>query len=251
MNCREFRKQSLELFEPEIRPGDAAELRGHLQSCPACAREYDELCQVTATLAPSTKIRASEKFKERIMERIVEVESVGSSFSLSRHHGWRLWRLAVAGVVMAALWLLFTMGYNWRAAQTGRPPLSAFSVLAQAAEYMSGIKTLHIKANMRGLPRDNFETIMLNLDFIPVDIWKSYGDPPQWRVEKSGRVIVMDGQATTLLVTGVDPLAVKGGRNTGMIEWLKPLLNVEGLLKHEMELANKEGSKLTFSLKRR
>ena len=144
----------------------------------------------------------------------------------------------------AALVLVAAVGVAWMASTGGT---SAFGTLAEAAEFVRGVKTMHITANMRTIPHDNFGLIDLNAPLIPVSIWTRFTDPPGWRVEKEGRVVVMDGSSTTLLIkSGVGPIAATApGSATGMAGWVAPLLDVGTVFNRERELARNEGSRVS------
>jgi hypothetical protein len=66
------------------------------------------------------------------------------------------------------------------------------------------------------------------LDWAPIEIWKQFGDPPKWRVEKPGRVVVMDG-ASSLLFVKPDH-AARGGPRPGFLDWMNTLLDPEKIM---------------------
>ena len=151
-------------------------------------------------------------------------------------------RFAFAAVLIIGLALC----RNWIVGRTSAIP---FETLAQAAESMAGVKSMHITARMRNTPGDSFEFVSPNLDLVTVDLWKVFGDTPKWRVEKKpGRVITMDGK-TTLVV--VQPnigkaMAIKLPPNAlGTIGWLSPLLQIDTLFRDEQESAKKQGSQVS------
>jgi hypothetical protein len=49
---------------------------------------------------------------------------------------------------------------------------------------------------MRTYPQDNFSQISADTAFVKVEVWRDFQKPPKWRVEKPGRVVVMDGTST-------------------------------------------------------
>ena len=81
-------------------------------------------------------------------------------------------------------------------------PTAAAQVLTDAAKAVSNLHSVYIKAQIRTLPHDNFEYIGLDLDFVPNEMWKEFDGTPQgkWRIEKPGRIVVMDGQSSLLLI---------------------------------------------------
>ncbi len=127
------------------------------------------------------------------------------------------------------------------------PTASAEEVLAQATKAVANLRSVYIKAEIRTIPHDNFEMIGLDYDFVPNEMWKEFDGTPQgkWRIEKPGRVVVMDGESSLLLIRPNH--AAKGGITTGFVGWLKPLLDVDKVLDSEIKLAQKQGSELLLT----
>lgn len=121
----------------------------------------------------------------------------------------------------------------------------AADVLEQGAKAIANLRSIHISAKMRTLESDNFELIGLEYDLVGVEMWKRFGEEPKWRVEKPGRVAVMDGKSSVLFIR--PDHAAKGGRDSGFVEWLKPLMSADKVLEHELALAKKQSSKLDLS----
>jgi len=240
MNCRSFRKHMVELLDVSPDASATSGLLRHAEVCPECARELAESQALLSALSPSREAHASSNLKERIMNRVNELESVQDT----RRSKWSppaFARYALAAVLVLAI----IAGSSWFASRNGTS--SAFEVLAQAAEAASGIATIHIKANMRTLEGDNFDLIMPDEGFVPVEIWKVSGDQPKWRVEKPKRLVVMDGRSTIMLmkpgIGGTTGYKFEGSA-AGLVGWLVPLLDVESLLAKEQQTAREQGSKV-------
>jgi outer membrane lipoprotein-sorting protein len=126
------------------------------------------------------------------------------------------------------------------------PTASAAQLLQDAIEAVSDIRSVHIKARMRTLPQDNFASIELDYDFVPLEMWKQTDSAGilRWRIEKPLRVAVMDGNQATMLIRNNS--AGRGSCPNFQcfdLYWCGQLLNVEGLL--ESELKNAQQSKNT------
>jgi outer membrane lipoprotein-sorting protein len=132
----------------------------------------------------------------------------------------------VLTVVLAPL--VATMG------RQGSSP--AVGLLAQSVQAMSNLQSVHIKARMRTIPRDNFEYINAACDWVPLEIWKQFGEMPKWRVEKTGgRVVVMDG--VTSVMFAPPKFASQGGPRAGYLDWMKALLEPEQIMESELAAA--------------
>lgn len=238
MNCRDFRERLVELLDVNPDPAETADLLRHMEECPRCAQEFREAERLLTALSPSHEVKASSRLKERIMSRVTELDSAGYTRRASRS-----WMKPARVVFATALLLALLIGGGFFAARNGSQS-SAFAVLAEAAEFAQGITSMHISAEMRTRPVDNFDAIDTRIDLQPVEIWKEFGETPKWRVEKPGRVALFDGRETYGLISppGRRPIAISVGRqSTGMIQTLSPLLDPETLFAQEQELAKDKG----------
>ena len=105
-------------------------------------------------------------------------------------------KLAAAAVIIIAI------GFAVHFMNKSMPTASAEEVLAMATKAVSNLRSVYIKAEIRTIPNDNFELIRLNYDFVTNEMWKQFDGTPQgkWRIEKPGRVVVMDGTSSLLLI---------------------------------------------------
>jgi len=123
------------------------------------------------------------------------------------------------------------------------PVASATQVLQDAIKAVSDVWSVHMKAQMRTLPDDNFSLIGLELDFVPIEMWKRTGKEGliQWRVEKPGRVLVVDGKNTLMLIRPNKGVLEKEPWPLGCFDsWQGLLLNVQDLLDSELQIAKND-----------
>ena len=235
MTCREAQERMVDLFDTDPPAG----LREHVAGCEACGREYAEIERVLAGIEPALRIQASPDFKERVMRRVAETDAPAKR--------WRIFfpRLAFTGAAVLALVVaapfLATLG-----GKRGAQPGTVVSLLAQSVEAMAGLKSVHLTARMRTRPAENFEYINPECDWVPLEIWKQGGEPAMWRVEKPGRVVVMDGKSALLYIRPSN-FASRGGPRAGYIEWLRLLLDADQVLEKEMRLAGAHPSAATLT----
>lgn len=109
-------------------------------------------------------------------------------------------RLRVLGIsgAMAAAAAILLVGSLWLNQPAAAEKTT--DVLALGAAPVPEGTTVHVVAKMRTLPRDNFSYVNPDIDFVTVEVWKEFGGTSRWRVEKPGRVVVMDGESTTMLI---------------------------------------------------
>ncbi len=106
------------------------------------------------------------------------------------------------------------------------------------------ISSIHIKGKMRNPSHDNFIYLDPKLDFVPIEIWKQFGENTKWRVEKPGRVIVMDGSSTIQLIKPPVNTAIKIPQPTESpfdTGWLFSFTNVQNLINKQLQSAMAQG----------
>ena len=143
-------------------------------------------------------------------------------------------KLAAAAVIIIALMLSLNL---WEKSI----PLAAAEILANATEAVTNLHSIHINARMRTLPRDNFAYISLEHDFVPIEMWKRTDDMGlvQWRIDKPGRLVLMDGESTVLFIR--PGYASKAGPSPDRYwydsYWCGHILDVNKLLESELSKA--------------
>ena len=238
MNCREAERRIPDLFDAEKHPGVEL-LREHLESCPDCHFRFEQTQQVFEAIRPTQRIVASHQFKEGAMKAIIaEAERESSQ---PKHHwtwkDWPRWAAVTAAACVVVLILALLPMIPW-----GRSNNAGITLLAQSVQAMSNLQTVHMIGRMRTAPNDNFELIGTQYEFVPLELWREFSEPPRWRVEKPGRVVVMDGQSSTLYIRGNNK-AASGGTQAGFVIWLRPLLNPDTILEQELGAARSGAAK--------
>jgi hypothetical protein len=229
-----------DLFDAAAQPAASPELRDHLALCPACAREFEQFAATLAALAPPVSIRASADFKERTMDKLNDRLAADSAAHIRRGRLARIaWRVAAVAAVIA---IAVTLPYL---SSPGGGQSSPMALLAQSAQAMSKVESVHMIARMRNPPRDNFEAIGTQYDFIPIEMWKQSGGQPKWRIEKSDRVVVMDGTQCIQLTGGA--IVDYGRVDAGFVDFLKPLLDADKVLAGELAAARAGQSKAALA----
>ncbi len=233
MNCHEAAELMIDLFDVE-KHQDTGSLREHLENCPECRARFDQEQRAFQAIRPVQRIVASQHFKEKAMKAILAEAGREGAETGSRWNGkaWPRWA-AVAGVAVLLLLILPFLPTGNRGSQA-----AGFKLLAQSVEAMSNIQSVHMIGRMRTVAGDNFELIGTQYEFVPLELWREYGNPPRWRVEKTGRMVVMDGQSSVMYLAGHNQ-AMKGTPRTGFVEWLRPLLSPETILQSEMDAVHK------------
>ena len=222
MNCTQCRENLIAYVEGLLEERQRLECESHLDACPACRAERDAVSALQRRLIASGKARKTASMGQAVMNRILTVQS--------RTYGRKImirsitrWGMGVGGVAAAAavvVAMLFWATPNGQA--------KAGEVLAKGAQAASNLTGIHIKARLRTLPADNFAHISAEGELVPIEIWKEFSGNHRWRINKPGRMIVMDGQSTTMLIEPSRvavkvPRPTQGSFDTG---WLHEFANI-------------------------
>ena len=106
--------------------------------------------------------------------------------------------------------------------------------------------TFHIRGQMRTYPNDNFSAISPDADFVTVELWKQSKPNMEWRVEKPGRVAVMDGRMT-MAYFKPDNLAMKFPKASPSAfdtDWIQQLAMLKDNLTNVLKAAHAKGWKV-------
>lgn len=245
-DCEKIQDQIADLVTGTLSPEDTQKLHQHLDECSSC-RDYmhalkneDMLLTQLFTDMDIDMIERQERVLQA-MDRSCTARSIKTNPTRKIIMKNPITKLAAAAVIIIAI-TFATIFMN-----KSMPIASAQEVLTQAMNAVTNLRSVYIKAEIRTIPHDNFELIGLDYDFVQNEMWKQFDGTPQgkWRIEKPGRVVVMDGQSSLLLIRPNH--AAKGGINTGFVGWLKPLLDVDKVLDSEIKLAQKQGSELLLT----
>ncbi|MGA1979214.1 MAG: hypothetical protein ABSG99_01430 [Sedimentisphaerales bacterium] len=154
----------------------------------------------------------------------------------------RITKFAAAVTIIAAIVISVTV---WNSS-IPTASASAAQVLTEAAKAVGDVRSIHIKARMRTLPADNFGMIGMEFDFVPIEMWKKLDDTGivLWRVEKPGRILVMDGNSTIMLIKPNTAVKERPCPIGSFDTWYAPLMNVDeiidNVLKETMERSNNQ-----------
>jgi len=237
MNCQECRKELVEYVEGLLDETCQHRTDLHLAECKVCQAELQEVRELTVRLARDGLGVPPVCLETAVMDQIFHEQALQLRRLKMRK---RIQTIGLSGAMAAAIavWL-FT---NFWLAQPAAAEKAAAEVLAQGAEAVPVPSAVHIVAKMRTIGHDNFSMIGADYEFVPVEIWKQFGDKPKWRVEKPGRIAVMDGATTAMLIRPdyvvQFPHATQAAFDTG---WLLALANVQDMVTHELRAAQARG----------
>ena len=179
-----------------------------------------------------------EPVMRRVLHNQTEPERDQIMTRIFRRWGFGLG--AAAGMAVIALIVILT----WPGGKA-----NAAEILARGAKAVAELSSIHMQCSLRTLPADNFSLIVPDQDFVSVELWKQFGDNPKWRIDKPGRMAVMDGQSTMLYIKP---------NNEGMkmeqpspsafdTNWLHEVANVAQVLTSELGAIQAKGSNMKLT----
>jgi hypothetical protein len=238
MNCSECRDQLVAYLEELLDPQSKGAVAEHLASCPDCREEAAEQQRLRERLVSGSESLAGASFESAIMVRISgQRVSRMRRIAMRRRYG----RVGVGLAAAAALAVVLFIPWGIFSASKA----AAAEVFAQAVQAVSDLQSVYLRLKMRTLPGDNFSVIDLDGDFVTVELWKRFGNPPQWRATNEGRIAVMDGVSGCCLVR--DRFAYRFDYTPTFGAWVGSLMDVDRVLDTQLRLAQEQGWDLVLT----
>jgi hypothetical protein len=239
MNCQECREAVAAYLEGLLNATCQSQIDLHFAECAACQAELQEVRELTVRLTSDGAAEPELSLETAVMDRILQEQALLIRRLQMKQ---RIRMFGISGAVAAAAAMLFISGM-WLTQPANAQ--KAAEALARGAEAVPNPRAVHIVAKMRTDPRDNFSGIDPEGDLQRIEIWKRFGDQPKWRVEKPGRVAVMDSVSTVQLLR--PNLVVKRPRASGQAfdtGWMLGLTNVQDMITRELRTAQAKGWRL-------
>jgi outer membrane lipoprotein-sorting protein len=247
MDCMQIKEKLVQYIEGLLPDEEKAFIDNHISECAECHNELNAMMEIHDRLVFSGRQNQSADLENKIFNRIICEQNKILRKTL-RLHPWlenwrsimksRITRLSAATAVVFAVIISISIFYK------SEPTATAQDILSDAVKAASGLNSVHMKARMRTEPGDNFASIDLNNNFAPIEMWKKVDQEGKlrWRVEKPWRILVMDGETTTLLTKPIETISYASRsdvpRPLGYLDsWMGRLLDVQGLLDNELQQA--------------
>ena len=152
-------------------------------------------------------------------------------------HRWGFGLSAAAGAtaIILAAFLVFP-----------KAQATAAEVMTKGAQAVAKLTSIHLRGQLRTLPADNFSYINADCPFYAIEFWKQFEPELNWRVEKPGRVALMDGQSTLLYIKPANESFKfsKPSPSAFDTEWLHRIANLSNTISNELNNAQAKGWKL-------
>lgn len=247
MNCTECQENLVACIEGLLVPEEMSERQAHIGSCPECRAEYTAVAGLQRQLVAhgrkaaevSLVVPVMQEIGRKQLERSPSIWDALQAMLLTR---WRVGLSAVGAVAAIILILLLAApGTQARASQ----------MMAKAAQAIGKLRTIHFTGQVRTLPGDNFSLVGPEFELVPIELWKQFEPDPRWRVEKSGRVAVMDGTSTLLYVKAPANVALKVAHPMAEAfdtDWLHRISDLSKTLTEQMSKALAMNRKMSLAM---
>jgi hypothetical protein len=240
MNCAECRENLVACLEGLLEAAQSRQCKAHLESCAACRAEYGAISRLQERLAARGRLAAEVSLVEPVM-RVVHQKQIKPErttiMSLLMKNRWGFGLGAAASA--AAVILIIALA-------APKAQAKAADVMARGARAVANLTSIHLRGQLRTLPADNFSYIDANSAFYPIELWKQLEPELKWRVEKPGRVVVMDGQQVVLYIKTAKVANKFPGASSSAFDtdWLHRIANLSNTISNELRHAQAQGWKL-------
>ncbi len=232
MKCSQVHENLAASLEGLLDPRQTSDIERHLEECAACRTDAARVRQLHARLTADGEALRTRSRADAVMVQILREQTQKLRRNAMRR---RLGKIGFGMAATAAVLALFVI--PWGGASSNQA--TAAQVLASAVDALTNLRSVHIKLRMRTSPHDNFELILPNHAFVTIEMWKEFGDPPRWRAEEPGRVVVMDGESTLCHIK--PDQAFRREAAATFRTWIGALMNVDKLLENQLQLAERKG----------
>jgi hypothetical protein len=243
MNCAECRENLVACLEGLLEAEQSRQCQAHLESCEACRAEYVAINRLQERLTARGRVAAEVSLVEPVMRVVHQRQIVPKRTTLMSLFFKSRWGFGLgAAATVAAVILIIALA-------APKAQAKAADVLAKGAKAVAKLTSIHLRGQLRTLPADNFSNIDASSPFYPIELWKQFPPEAKWRVEKPGRVAVMDGQQTLLYIKTAKE-AVKFPQPTPSAfdtDWLHRIANLSDTINNELRLAQAQGWKLDLA----
>ncbi len=246
MNCVECRENLVAFVEGLLDREESLQCQAHLDNCASCRGEYAAIAGLQRRLVARGQTVAGVSLVHPVMRRVRAVQPEQESHSLMSRlftrWGFGLGAAASAAAIVLAVLLL-----------SPKTQATAAEVLARGAKAVARLTSIHLRGQLRTAPADNFGFIDPSGEFCGVELWKQLTPELKWRVEKPGRIVVMDGQSTVLYIKPsnvANKLAQPTPGGSFDTAWLDRIANLSTTIENELKNAVAKGWKLGLAEER-
>jgi hypothetical protein len=183
-------------------------------------------------------VRIVESVMRRVRQEQFKPERETIMSKLFRHR-WGFGLSAAAGA--AAIFTVILLAMPNAQAQ-------AVAIMTKGAQAAAKLTSIHLRGQLRTAPQDNFSAIMPDQDFVTIELWKQFEPELKWRVDKPGRIAVMDGHSTMLFIKPDYGYKVAQRSSSAFdTQWLHEMADLNKTLENELTAIKARGWPVTLT----
>jgi outer membrane lipoprotein-sorting protein len=238
MNCAECRDDLVACIEGLLGDEESLQCQAHIETCAACRAEYAAIANLQQKLVAHGQVAADVSIVEPVMRRVLHKQTEQKRNTIMSKLFTR-WGLGLSAAGAAAIILIVVLALP-------RTQATAAEVMAKGAQAVAKLTSIHLSGRVRTGPAENFGYPNPESDFVTIEFWKQFEPDLKWRVEKPGRVAVMDGQSTVLYIkpTNMGMKVPHPSRSAFDTDWLHKIANLSNTISNELNNAQAKGWKM-------
>ena len=236
MNCAECRDNLVACAEGLLDREALHECQAHLETCAGCRAEYEAIASLQQKLVARGQAAAEVSFVKQVMRRVLQKRNEPERETIMSTILKHRWGFGLGATATAAAAILITL------LSTPKIQAAAAEVMTKGAQAVANLTSIHFRGQVRTTPQDNFSAIMPDQDFTTIELWKQFEPQLKWRVEKPGRIAVMDGQSTLLFIKPDEAMKFPQPSSSAFdTQWLHEMANLNRALNDELSAIKAHG----------
>jgi hypothetical protein len=243
MNCAECRDNLVACLEGLLDAEQFRQCQAHLEGCETCRAEHAAMGRLQERLTSRGRVAAEVSLVEPIMRAVHQRQIEPERTTLMSLLFKSRWGFGLGAAATAAAVILIM------ALAVPKVQAKAADVMAKGARAMANLTSVHLRGQLRTRAGDNMSYIDADEDFYPIELWKQLVPEAKWRVEKPGRVCLMDGQQTILYLKDakIGNKFAGASRSAFDTDWLHRIANLSNTISNELRHAQAQGWKLALT----
>jgi len=233
MNCEFIHDRIADLFDGSLTSGEREKLTEHIEGCEDCKRHYRDISYLAGMISSTNRPVSRKGFSDSLVHEIRKESMQGSQggpHKIKEFPWKKAVRIAASVMIFAAIALTFIL------VSVRNPAVAAEKLINRSLLAMLEMKSVQMTFSIRTREYENIDFIDPSGGFLECRLWKTFGNPPKWRMEKEGRMVLMDGKDQYMVTSG-SGYVLKGNPENGFVNWMKIFLDPAKLLESEKEFA--------------
>lgn len=239
MNCNEFNKNLIDLFDSNPDRILIGRMEDHMANCSSCKAEYITANETFARLKPSNSFNLPDSgLKQQILNQLKAEE-----FDMEENKSFRLkkWHKRVLAVAASIAFVIavFTLANRSPFINTAQ---AAEKIMVKSITAMESLRSMFISMQVRSLENGPFDMTGTEYEFIEYKYWKQFTGVEPWRIEKPGRIAAYDGEKQYLYLPELS-YAIYSSKNIQLLDFLQLFLEPKSIMESELEFSQKNDAK--------